>query len=182
MIEFKQKLVGMKKAGNHKLILSLTAEMPGGIRETVGTTMKLGSRVDRRGAVSVELTPIEFDASVIVSQAFSATAMIPSDLYTSFAFLGTVRDIAKKVFQTMTAAIMAALATAGVWLTKILIAAAAQALGPAVGVPVTLVLYSPPIEAWFAKAATVILGSTGWVLNGELFDFIFPPTPATPSP
>ena len=91
MIKFKHKVVQMKRAGDHKAMLSMTAEMPGGVRETVDTTLKIGARVDRNGAVNIAFNPIDFDAKVTVSRAFAATA--PRSLYglrVSFRLNGTI--------------------------------------------------------------------------------------------
>lgn len=174
LIKFTQKIGETKNKNTKELSLSLTADMPGRIRESVAAKVLLKSTVQRNGLVTIQLTPLSFDATIWTQKGFSLSALsIPQNQYSMFIFASIFGDIARRVFQVATSAIMAALATAGVAATKILIALAAQALGPAVGVPVTLVLYTPLVEAWFAKAAITILGASGWVLNGELYDFIF---------
>lgn len=163
-----------KRAARH--YLSLTADMPQGFRETVACVFDVTWDVMAPGTVPIGLQLQSMSAKIVLPAGYLlADGALPANYYIAFSFGSIVRDIGRKVFQTATAAIMAGLATAGVAATKGLIALAAQGLGPAVGVPVSLVLYSPPVEAWFAKAAVVILGSSGWVVNGELFDQVFPP-------
>lgn len=169
-IETKQ--TGGGQGARHKM--TLTADMPQGFQETVTAVMDVTFDVTGQGTVPISMQLQSMSAKMALPSGYLlASHLLPTNLLILASFGSIVRDIAKRVFQTATAAIMASLATAGVAATKVLIAAAAQALGPAVGIPVTLVLYTPTIETWFAGAAITILGASGWVVNGELFDLIF---------
>lgn len=174
LVDFSQQWSPSKDPEMHELAVSMTAETPGGFRETVSATLGVQFRVDREGSVDIRMVPRAYEATVLLAAGFTPGAVaLPRNVYALGSFRRIFRTTAKAIFCMATAAIMAGLATVGVAATKVLLAAAAQALGPAVGVPVTLVLYSPPIEAFFAAAATKVLRVAGAVLNAELFDLIF---------
>ncbi len=176
LVDFSIETEMQRKKQAARQYLSLTADMPQGFRETVDCVVDVDWDVRAPGTVRIGLQLQSMSAKMVLPAGYLlADGALPANYYIAFSFGSIVRDIGRKVFQTATAGIMAGLAVAGAAATKAALAAAAQGLGPAVGVPVTLLLYTPLTEAWFGKAVATILGSSGWVVNGELFDRVFPP-------
>ncbi len=156
--------------------LKIAAELPNGFTERAQTTGRIRFAVARSGDVLATLHPTGHDVVLAMpGPTESWGSELPADLLTNFVFLAELPPVTdgKAAFMVATAALMATVRWIGAQAAKALVAAAAQLLGPEVGLPVTLVLYSPPIEAFWGGLMAGTGALSGAEINGLLYDKIF---------
>jgi hypothetical protein len=156
--------------------LRIAAELPNGFTEQAQTKGRIRFAVARSGDVLATLHPTGYNVVLAMpGPTGSWGSELPADLLTNFVFLADLPPVndGKAAFMVATAALMATVRWLGAQAAKALVAAAAQLLGPEVGLPVTLVLYSPPIEAFWGGLMAGTGALSGAEINGLLYDKIF---------
>lgn len=79
----------------------------------------------------------------------------------------------KTGLELLSSAVATAGGVAGAGVVKAAIAIALQSLGPWIGVPATLILYSPVVEAKWGAIMAFAAGEAGWALNEKLGEILF---------
>ncbi len=154
----------------------LSVDTPAGFNEVVHTSGQINFGIAANGAMQLNVQPGPCDGTVNLPPITPTLANEwgnPAPNTTPTNYKTTISGWAKWLFQGATAAVMAAIRIAGAQAAKAILAAASQALGPEIGVPVTLVLYTPTFEAWWNVFMGGTGGLSGWVINGKIYQKIF---------
>lgn len=155
-------------------------QSPAGFRESVESKGQMNWQISSTGAMRLSILNTEYDATVYLPNNYQSMATLWTSAPSPFTPTNVTLNAStwppgagKWIFGIATASIMAGARVAGAQATKLLLAGASQLLGPEVGIPVTLVLYSPPMEAWW----NWLMGASGFaggaVLNKKIYDKIF---------